>query len=75
MDAVSSLFPYQLVLRKCKRVNEEQQRLLEDIKDRLFTRKHNPSAVIHSFAKPIHHLKDVKGSALCYKNKTATASK
>jgi hypothetical protein len=74
MDAVSTLFPYQLVLRECKRVkNADQQQRLEAIKERLFTLKHSPSAVIRSFAKPIKNLADVKGSAICYLNETASA--
>ena len=74
MDAVSTLFPFQLVLRECKRVkNAAQQQRLETIKERLFTLKHSPSAVIRSFAKPIVNLADVKGSAICYLNKTASA--
>jgi hypothetical protein len=73
-DAVASLFPYQLTLRVCKRVAKpEDQALLESIKERLFVSKENPADVLRSVAKPVTRLEDVKGSAICYLNKTAAA--
>jgi hypothetical protein len=71
-DAVSSIFPYQLTLRICKRIkNPGDQALLESIKHRLFVLNENPAAVLRSVAKPIQFLHDVEGTAICFKNETA----
>ncbi len=74
MDAVSTIFSSQLTLHICKRVkNPLDQEKLEMIKHRLFVLKESPSAVLRNFAKPIRKLENVKGSAICFKNKTANA--
>ena len=74
MDAVSMLFPTQLTLCVCKRVSNpaEQARLLE-IKEALFTTKESPAAVLLKYAKHVRDLKDIKGTAICYLNSTASA--
>jgi hypothetical protein len=74
MDAVATLFPFQLTLRICKRLTDpREQQLLEQIHTRLFVRDEEPSEVVCDIATPIFDVKDVQGLAICYKRATANA--
>ena len=71
VDAVTSIFPYQLTLRICKRImNPGDQALLESIKYRLFVLNESPKDVLLSVAKHVNVYDDVKGTAICFLNKT-----
>jgi hypothetical protein len=73
-DAVSALFPYQLTLRVCKRVaSAAGQARLEALRDDLFVRRLSPSAVLRAHAKPVRDMGGVRGTAICYLNRTAEA--